>query len=749
MSGEAFGLTDFAVLATGDEPVDPIVNPQSVYSAASNGQLNGSYNYWARIYVRQDGTEAANNRTRFYFEARLEMSGGGAYNNTEQQYWAVYVNGGLLANGHFVLDYNSRHQTSRLLRSGTFWMSHDSNGYRGGFPTELWIDTGHPSVGDGWSGQAWVDADRIAKVPGKPPRPTFRSVATTEVQYNFTAPSDNGGSGITTYNHQSATNSAFTANVQNWDDPGSPAIAANLIPGSNHYFRYRARNAVGAGPWSDTLSQVTMPAVPPGMFVEPNPAGDSAAVLFDPPGGVTGVTGYTWDRRVQGGDGTVVTDDLGPELQTVRNLIPGTIYEWRGAAIVGSYKSPYTGWMAVEQPNPNTQPGNYFDGDTADKPDIDYAWTGTAENSTSTATGKKLVGWTASFNGGSAGNISQVSDDDVSGQYVARVQITADAVAAGNVNAGLSSARMPQVVATGTYYGTMHVKVSRPQRMRAYMIWYDAAGIEVAGRPYGESELLQPGRWYRLMVSGTAPAGTTGAIVRVHDAEGDGWSPWLGGEAFRMDAAAINLGEPFPYFDGNTPDVGEWDFQWEGAPNESASSARPREAVYDPLNDPDCPRPPAPPRPPAITDDCIVSTGTWSRYWAVIPDDYVTEWLSMVPTIALHIGDAPARQVRIRIYPNPLDQPPETFVGDWISEQIVSYMPPNSSLLIDGVDQRVWAEVSAGPRLRADHLLYGTNGEPATWPVLSCGLAYLASFDVPVDAPPVEVEIALTQRRSA
>jgi hypothetical protein len=218
-----------------------------------------------------------------------------------------------------------------------------------------------------------------------------------------------------------------------------------------------------------------------------------------------------------------------------------------------------------------------------------------------------------------------------------------------------------------------------------------------------------------------------------------------------MDAAMLTLGDAFPYFDGSTVDVPGVDYRWEGAENASASSANAAPVTdYDPLADPDCPRPPAPPRPPSVADDCIIDIGTWQRYWSVIPKEVVTEWLTMVPSIALHIGGEPARQVRVRIYPNPDDLTPEQFIGPWSSEQIVSYLPPYSSMLIDGVDQRAWAVVGDGPRLRADHLLYGTGGTPATWPLLKCGVGYLASFDVPTDAPVgnLEVEIALTQRRT-
>jgi hypothetical protein len=84
----------------------------------------------------------------------------------------------------------------------------------------------------------------------------------------------------------------------------------------------------------------------------------------------------------------------------------------------------------------------------------------------------------------------------------------------------------------------------------------------------------------------------------------------------------------------------------------------------------------------------------------------------------------------------------------WCSEQIISYLPQATVLTLDGVTQRAWAEVDGGSPQSADHLLYGTGGTPATWPILSCGVSYLISLEVPIDAPEgnVSIEAAVTTR---
>src|SRR5690606_33389332 len=102
-----------------------------------------------------------------------------------------------------------------------------------------------------------------------------------------------------------------------------------------------------------------------------------------------------------------------------------------------------------------------------------------------------------------------------------------------------------------------------------------------------------------------------------------------------------------------------------------------------------------------------------------------------------------------RVYRNPDALDPASFPAtDWEAEQIVSYIPASTVLTLDGVAQRVWAEVNGGEPISADRLLYGSGGGPASWPVLSCGTAYLLSFDVPLDAPEgnLSVDVALTTR---
>jgi hypothetical protein len=222
-----------------------------------------------------------------------------------------------------------------------------------------------------------------------------------------------------------------------------------------------------------------------------------------------------------------------------------------------------------------------------------------------------------------------------------------------------------------------------------------------------------------------------------------GWSTWKGGDTLELDGAMISLSQEFPYFDGSTTDDATYTYDWvdPGKPHASTSkrtalaqagpSALSRSARG--IIDPHC-IPPEPPRPPTIPSDCITEAGIWRRTYAKIPAVDISDWLSVVPTFELVTQSQVVSQVRIRVYPNPTDGPAELVDSTaWISEQIVSYVPANTVLTVDGVHQRVWAEVAGGEALTADHLLYGSNGVPPSWPVLSCGISYALSVDLPVE----------------
>jgi hypothetical protein len=725
------------------------------YNIEIVGAYSGRPNHTLHLYVRRNAVSG--NSSQYAWELYARRNSGPISWGLDCKPWQVGIAYQSWSGCHN-LDFRSGIDRITLASGVTDWYGHDANGNLS-FWVDAWHNTAPQVIGNADPPAAILYTDRIPKPPNAPSLGTPTNVTTSSFRVPYTVGLENGAV-ITQTQVQWATDPGFsqvvwTDNIKTrasgYSEPAGAGVV--LTPGRLYYVRARSEaSPYGWSGWSNTVSQTTLPAVAPGMAVSASPSGVSATVVLTPPGGVTGVTSYTIERRVQGSS-TITKYSAPNSPYVVTGLTPGTTYEWRASAFIGSYQSPSTGWLALRQPSPNTTPGQYFDGSTPATPDQTYSWTGIVNGSISQARGRALVGWVPFSIGnvttGATGIVSQVTGG-VSGGFAARTIFWSDQTVPGyQIGAGMSPASMADVTPGATYVGSIHVNPSKSTRGQAVLGWYTSAGAYLSESP-GTAAIVVPETFTRFMVTGVAPAGAEYASVVWRDVVGDGHSPWLGGDSIMADAAMITLTELFPYFDGSTPDSNEFDYGWMGTEHASVSTRTQRTtSLIDPLADPDCETVPAPPRPPTVPSDCIVDIGEWRRYWATIPATEVSDWLTVIPTLELETAAYAARQVRIRMYANPFGYSSALLdTSDWCSEQIISYIPPTTLFTLDGVTQRAWAEVSGAPARSADHLLYGSNGTPATWPQLSCGISYLVSFDVPLDAPEDNVtpRVYLTQR---
>jgi hypothetical protein len=734
------------------DPVDPIIpnpttGPETRVGASNAFPNRPEYRWRCEAWLNwQSGT-------RVSLHVELHVDGdGGTWSSYDKSSWEVYVQGSRIWSWHGGFDFRSGNHRA------IFYGDVETNVYNDGR-----IDVDSYATYD-ILGSTNALPDVYGTPPTTPPAPTQHqptNVTINSMQSTFTGNGD-GGTPITSWQQQWATDANFTQNVVIVDSSGTTQLTG-LTPGTTYWIRSRGHNAMGSGGWSNVVSQATLPSVPPGLKVSASPSGAAATLTFSPPGGVSGVTKYTWNRRVTGsgsvtgsGDSTVITT-------TVPNLTPGASYDWRASAWIGTYQTPWSSWITLVQPKPNTEPGDYFDGSTADAGDVDYGWTGTADQSTSVARAPAPQGWDLNISGGAA--VMMRATAGIVGTYAARVIFTADCTTHGQ-HFGQGWEYASEVTEEATYVGSIYVRPSRSQHMAAFLVWRDVNGTMI-GTTTGAASVVPGKAWFRLGVGVIAPEGARSCIVRAIDVGGGGWTPWLGGESCDLDAAMISLSEEFPYFDGSTPYDGVYTYAWTDpeAPHASTSTRTPvlssgTQALSFPddtllrprglaLVDPDCAVVPEPPRPPVIENDCVDEVGIWRRYYSAIPSDYVSEWLAVVPTLEIQTGSIASRQLRIRYYENPDNLPSGSVpTSTWVAEQIVSYLPPATLLTLDGVGQRAWAEVNGSDPIGADHLLYGTKGQPASWPILSCGIAYLVSVDVPIAELPgnVVIETYLTMR---
>ncbi len=632
------------------------------------------------------------------------------------------------------------------------WVYANAQGYWNGTSTTLPLAMGMYYEGVNTAGTGSIELPQMGTVPPPPiPQdPTPDQITATSMRFQFNSAGD-GGSPIIRWEYQYSTSPTFASgNSPILNGLSGTVVPTGMTPGTTYYFRVRGVNGIGTGAWtSGTWSGTTLTGSAPGMLVTPSLDGQSASVALTPPPEIPSPSSYKLEYRIGTGAATQLTVTTPPV--TVSPLVPGTTYQWRAAAVSGAYTGPYTAWTPVAQPLTNTNPGDYFDGSTAAKTDTTFGWLGTVNNSMSRAIGKSVTGWGTFESGntvsGGAGVVYRVTGGR-SQQFAARVDFWTPTTVPG-FHAGIaygSTSAFPALQGA-VYDALIHVRPSRTQRLAAMLVWVNNLGVEVA-RTVGNGVLVAASadQWAPLRVSGTPPFGATRGSIRVIDVAGAGWSTWKSGDTLLLDDAITPFAEY--YFDGNTPDVPGWDYQWDGAVNASPSRRVPSSTpIPNPLIDPDCPPVPPPPRPPQIADSCVEEDVTeWRRFWQEIPAIYVPTWIDSVPILKIET-ESPVRLVRVRYYPNPFNRPLSALEPDsFCSEQIISYIPGGAIFTLDGVSQHAFAELSGSSNtLAADHLL---RGDSNLWPVIGCGSSYYVTVDVPTDTPSnaVQLDYSLVQR---
>lgn len=164
--------------------------------------------------------------------------------------------------------------------------------------------------------------------------------------------------------------------------------------------------------------------------------------------------------------------------------------------------------------------------------------------------------------------------------------------------------------------------------------------------------------------------------------------------------------------------------------------------------DPDCPVVPPPPRPPVIDISCVDTPDTWLRYEVPMPNILLPDFRDTVPIINLTTGGEDVRQVRVRFYPNPFMFPVDQLDAcNFCGEFVVTYIPANSTMTIDGIRQWVSVAMPGGSIATANHLLSSSSGGPVEWPLLGCGTGYSMVVDVsPTTATEITPQICLAAR---
>lgn len=154
--------------------------------------------------------------------------------------------------------------------------------------------------------------------------------------------------------------------------------------------------------------------------------------------------------------------------------------------------------------------------------------------------------------------------------------------------------------------------------------------------------------------------------------------------------------------------------------------------IYDPIYDPACPAVVVPPPPPDIALGCFEVPTTWWRRTITINEDQIPYWGEMVPVITLRLAEEEGGvdAVRLRFYRDRDNSGTIPDQCDFVTDMVVTYLPPDGNLVIDGVNQAVYLlDTNTGIRRRADSLVVTTEGKPFDWEGLACGYGYILTVD--------------------
>jgi hypothetical protein len=189
-----------------------------------------------------------------------------------------------------------------MLGSGYFTKGHNADGYLSAGTLSMTIETDHSAIGSGTANASTGTPPRIPKVPDAPPAPGFVSAEPDSLTFSIAQPADNGGSAILDYDIQVLEEISSPDDiVLEWSgakgSPQSTASKGSLDPSTKYRIRYRARNAIGRGPWSAT----TMMETPAGAWISDGTKWVSAPLKVS--------TGSAWaSEPIQISDGSTWED---------------------------------------------------------------------------------------------------------------------------------------------------------------------------------------------------------------------------------------------------------------------------------------------------------------------------------------------------------------------------------------------------------------------------------------------------------
>ncbi len=196
-----------------------------------------------------------------------------------------------------------------------------------------------------------------ATIPGAPTL-TSATGSNGEVILDWTAPSSNGGSGITSYTILRGTSSG-TETVLTTLVSGLTYTDTTAVNGTTYFYEVEAVNGVGTGPVSNEKSAT--PATIPGAPTLTSATGGNNQVVLDwtapSSNGGSGITSYTILRGTSSGTETVLTTLVSGLTYTDTTAVNGTTYFYEVEAVNGVGTGPVSNEKSATPTSGETVPG--------------------------------------------------------------------------------------------------------------------------------------------------------------------------------------------------------------------------------------------------------------------------------------------------------------------------------------------------------------------------------------------------------
>jgi hypothetical protein len=132
-----------------------------------------------------------------------------------------------------------------------------------------------------------------------------------------------------------------------------------------------------------------------------------------------------------------------------------------------------------------------------------------------------------------------------------------------------------------------------------------------------------------------------------------------------------------------------------------------------------------PPAPPTVKPPNIIKPSSWRRRSLTITQSEVDRWGRVAPVVTVSAGDAGLSTLRVRFYGNGVSSG-----CGFEGEYLISYVPPNSTMVLDAMRRDVTITRADGSKVPGGHLVYGSDGLPMKWPSLGCAATYVMVADL-------------------